>query len=218
MEEFVYNPPRDPFLEILYKDEDLIALNKPSGLLSVPGRGREKRDSLAWRTQRDHRSATVVHRLDLETSGLMIMALNMDAHRNISRQFEDRQTDKTYTAIVGGIVADDEGEIDLPLIVDWPNRPKHMVDHVQGKKAITRYRVLTREADRTRVALYPVTGRSHQLRVHMQSLGHPILGDTLYAPPDMVAMAPRLQLHATELVLAHPRTGARLALSAPLPF
>ncbi|MCJ9430541.1 RluA family pseudouridine synthase [Kordiimonas marina] len=218
MTELVYNPPKEPFLDIVYKDDDLIVLNKPSGLLSVPGRGRAKRDSLAWRTQKDHRTATVVHRLDMETSGIMVMALNMEAHRHISRQFEERQTEKTYIAVVGGDLETDEGEIDLPLIVDWPNRPKHIVDHETGKKAVTRYRVLDRLGDRTRVSLHPITGRSHQLRVHMQSLGHPILGDTLYATPEQVAMAPRLQLHATELVLTHPVTGARLTFEVAPDF
>ncbi|WP_308910019.1 RluA family pseudouridine synthase [Pseudokordiimonas caeni] len=216
--DFVYDPPTEPWLTVLYEDADIIVLDKPSGLLSVPGRGREMRDSLAWRVQKDRRTATVVHRLDLDTSGIMVMALNMDAHRHISRQFENRETDKFYTALVEGDVEAGEGEVNLPLIVDWPNRPKHMVDFDNGKPSLTRYKVLVREGGNTRVALYPITGRSHQLRVHMQALGHPIIGDPLYATEAGRAAAPRLCLHATELSFAHPATGEALTFRSDVPF
>lgn len=213
-----YNPPTDPYLDILFKDDDILVLNKPSGLLSVPGKADDMKDCLETRAQAEIPGARIVHRLDMETSGVIIMARHLDALRHLGRQFETRQTEKTYEARVFGEVEETEGEISLPLICDWPNRPKQMVDHDRGKKAVTHYRVLAREQGTTRVALYPLTGRSHQLRVHMLSLGHPILGDNLYAPEAAFKAADRLQLHAKTLTVSHPESGNSCTFDAPLPF
>lgn len=207
-----------PLSNPIYLDDFLIALEKPSGLLAVPGRGPEKRDSLATRVQTEHPSATVVHRLDWETSGVMIMALSAEAHRHLSRQFEQRQVAKRYVAIVAGRVGEDEGEINEPLVKDFDRKPRHKICHRHGREAITRWRVVQRRADRTRMELSPLTGRSHQLRIHMRHLGHPILGDALYAPPDVQAKAPRLLLHAMELTITHPHTHERLTLRSDCPF
>lgn len=213
-----YNPPTTPYLEILYQDDDLLVLNKPSGLLSVPGKAPHHKDSLQLRVQRVFPSATIVHRLDMATSGILVMALNKPSHVGISRQFELRQTSKTYIARVYGQVAQDEGTIDLPLICDWPNRPKQMVDHERGKQAKTHWTVIGRAEQETLMELTPVTGRSHQLRVHMLSLGHPILGDRLYAHPKALAMASRLQLHAQQLGFSHPIGEQDLNFECPVPF
>ena len=200
---FDYKPPLSP-LDILYRDKDIVVLNKPSGLLSVPGRQDHMKDSLSLRVQERFPTATVVHRLDMDTSGVMLMALNKEAHRHISKQFEKRATEKSYIAILYGLVEQDEGEIDLPLILDWPNRPLHIVDHDNGKNALTRWKVLDRFKDSTRIGFYPVTGRTHQLRVHAQAINHPILGDSLYAHDKAKAMAERLMLHAEKLTITHP--------------
>lgn len=215
--DFVYAPPHDP-LDILHHDTDIIVLNKPSGLLSVSGRLEEHKDSLELRAQREFPQARIIHRLDMDTSGVIIMAMNADSHRHVSKQFEKRQTDKTYIARVAGLIEENEGLIDQPLICDWPNRPKQMICHENGKPSQTKWNVLERETEVTRVALYPITGRTHQLRVHMRFLGHPILGDDFYAPPEIEAMAPRLQLHAKDLTLHHPDSGERVTYSAPVPF
>jgi len=213
-----YSPPTSPYLEIVAQDDDIVVLNKPSGLLSVPGKAKEHADCLQTRVQRVFPSATVVHRLDMATSGLMVMALNKPAHRLISKQFELRETTKTYQAIVFGRVLQESGEINLPLICDWPNRPKQMVDHERGKKALTHWRVLERNVDSTRVELKPVTGRSHQLRVHMLSMQHPIIGDRLYAHDKALQMANRLNLHAMFLSFRHPVTEKILNFEAKVPF
>jgi tRNA pseudouridine32 synthase/23S rRNA pseudouridine746 synthase len=213
-----YNPPTKPYLDIVYQDNDLVLLNKPSGLLSVPGKALEHADCLQARVQRVFPSATVVHRLDMATSGLMLMALNKPAHRHISKQFELRQTHKTYQAIVFDIVKEDSGEITLPLICDWPNRPKQMVDFERGKKAFTKWQVLERYHNTTRVELSPVTGRSHQLRVHMLSMQHPIIGDRLYAHTEALALADRLHLHAMTLRFKHPVSEENLHFHSPVPF
>ncbi|WP_417451449.1 RluA family pseudouridine synthase [Kordiimonas sp.] len=212
-----YDPPNVP-LDILYVDDDILVLNKPNGLLSVPGRTPEKQDCLATRAEKQFTGVRIVHRLDMETSGVIIMARHMDALRHLGRQFEERKTDKIYEARVYGHLSRDEGEIDLPVLIDWPNRPKHRVDFENGRAAFTRYKVLAREEKSTRVALYPVTGRSHQLRVHMLSLGHAILGDNLYAQGEAFTMADRLCLHARQLTLAHPESGESLTFDAPVPF
>jgi tRNA pseudouridine32 synthase/23S rRNA pseudouridine746 synthase len=216
MEILNYNPPLKPYLDIVFQDDDIIVFNKPSGLLSVPGK--EHADCLQARAQRVFPTATIVHRLDMATSGLMVMALNKSAHRHISKQFELRETTKTYQAVVFDNVQQDSGEINLPLICDWPNRPKQMVDHEQGKKALTHWRVLERNANTTRVELKPVTGRSHQLRVHMLSIQHPIIGDTLYAHEQALDMADRLNLHAMFLSLRHPVTEQTLYFESKVPF
>ncbi len=220
--DFIYNPPMLPYLDIIYQDNDIIIVNKASGILSVSGRLPEHQDCLENRVQRVLPTATIVHRLDMATSGLMIMALNKAAHVAISRQFEKRQTKKSYIARVYGQIANNEGSIDLPLICDWPNRPKQMVDHDYGKAALTHYKVLSRdespEHHSTLVELTPITGRSHQLRVHMLALGHPILGDRLYAHKDALALSNRLKLHALNIQFTHPSTLEDISFSAQCPF
>jgi tRNA pseudouridine32 synthase / 23S rRNA pseudouridine746 synthase len=205
-------------LAVVYRDEALIVIDKPSGLLAVPGKGDDLRDSVAARVQAAWPQARVVHRLDLATSGLMLMALDAESHRRMNRQFRERDVDKRYVAAVAGCVDEDSGEIDLPLIVDWPNRPLQKVDHALGKPSLTRWRVLAREPGRTRLELSPVTGRSHQLRVHLQAIGHPILGDTLYGGESVRQAAPRLLLHASELRVVHPLRGDALHFKSEPPF
>ncbi len=216
--DFIYHPPMSPYLDIVYRDQDLVVLNKPSGLLTVPGRLAEHKDCLQTRVQRVLPSATIVHRLDMATSGILLMALNKAAHVEISRQFEKRETEKQYLARVYGRVKETSGEINQPLICDWPNRPKQKIDHQHGKTALTRYRVLSHQDNSSLVELTPITGRSHQLRVHMLFLGHPILGDRLYAHDKALTESPRLQLHANWLTIKHPVTKAILTFSAPCPF
>jgi tRNA pseudouridine32 synthase/23S rRNA pseudouridine746 synthase len=205
-------------IRILYRDEDLLLVRKPDLLLSIPGRHPLNRDCLISRLQRHYPTASIVHRLDLDTSGIMVIPLNRPSHAHISRQFQQRLVEKTYHAIVYGIVEDDAGEIDLPIACDWHNRPRQKICHESGRPALTRFEVLERSADRTRVLLRPVTGRSHQLRIHMRELGHPILGCDMYAHPEAVAMAPRLLLHATTLAFEHPGTGAWLDGECPPDF
>jgi tRNA pseudouridine32 synthase / 23S rRNA pseudouridine746 synthase len=191
---------------IIHADESFIVINKPSGLLSVPGRGPDKADCAAIRVQQTFPDALTVHRLDMETSGLMLFARGIDAQRALSRAFENRQVKKHYIAVVDGLMQVDSGEINLPLICDWPNRPRQIVDHTTGKPSLTRYRVLSRDevTQTTHVELSPVTGRSHQLRVHLASIGHCILGDSLYATTEARAASTRLLLHAKFLKFAHP--------------
>jgi tRNA pseudouridine32 synthase/23S rRNA pseudouridine746 synthase len=189
---------------ILHVDGWLIVLNKPSGLLSVPGLGPENQECLSTRMQASYPEATIVHRLDRDTSGVLVMARTIEAHRHLSRQFELRQVSKTYIAVVEGCVDGEQGIINAPLCKDFDRPPRHKVDHHQGREAVTEWTVLQRLSDRTRLELSPRTGRSHQLRVHLQSLGHPVLGDNLYAPPESRDKADRLQLHAQCLSLIHP--------------
>lgn len=185
-----------------------MVVNKASGLLSVPGRAPENKDSVMTRIQADFPTAESVHRLDMATSGVIVVALTKAAERELKRQFREREPKKSYIARVWGHLAQDEGLIDLPLICDWPNRPKQKVCYETGKPSQTLYQVLSRDADgSTRVKLSPITGRSHQLRVHMLAIGHPILGDGFYAHPEAKAMASRLQLHAHELCITHPEFG-----------
>lgn len=200
-----YDPPTEPWLYILYQDEHIMVVNKPSGLLSVPGRAPEHHDSIMARIQQQFPQAESVHRLDMATSGVMVVALNKPAERELKRQFREREPKKSYIARVWGHLEKDDGMIDLPLICDWPNRPKQKVCFETGKSAQTEYQVLSRDPNNsTRVLLTPITGRSHQLRVHMLSLDHPILGDRFYAHDEARAMADRLQLHAQELLITHP--------------
>lgn len=216
--DFVYQPPLDPYLQIVYRDKDLIVLNKPSGLLTVPGRLPEHKDCLENRVARVLPSATIVHRLDMATSGIIIMALNKPAHVAISQQFEKRKTKKRYIARVFGHVKEAQGSVDQPLICDWPNRPKQMIDHERGKQSLTHYKVLSYSDNSTLVELTPITGRSHQLRVHMLSIGHPILGDRLYAHDEALSMATRLNLHAQMLSIHHPVTQEKIEFLADCPF
>ena len=209
-----------PCPAVIHLDNSLIAVDKPAGLLAVPGRGADKADCVSARLQAAYPDALVVHRLDMATSGLMLLARGAAMQRRLSQAFAGRTVDKTYTAVVAGLVADDVGEIDLPLAADWPNRPRQQVDKAQGKPSLTRWRVLSRDSARqtTRLALQPQTGRTHQLRVHLCAIGHAILGDALYASVEVAAAAPRLLLHASQLALAHPLTGAPLDLRSAPPF
>jgi tRNA pseudouridine32 synthase/23S rRNA pseudouridine746 synthase len=212
-----------PDVNLLYVDDTLLVADKPSGLLAVPGRGADKQDCLAARVQACYPDALIVHRLDMATSGLMVMARGAAAQRTLSKAFAAREVGKRYVAVVAGRLhspQEDWGTIDLPIIVDWPNRPLRIVDHQQGKPSLTRWRVLGHDASgsSTRVELEPVTGRSHQLRVHLRELGYPILGDALYAPPDVQALSARLLLHAGSLRFAHPVTGEAMSFGCRAPF
>ncbi|MGW9998465.1 tRNA pseudouridine32 synthase / 23S rRNA pseudouridine746 synthase [Pantoea piersonii] len=214
-----YNPPREPWLHILYQDAHIMVVNKPSGLLSVPGRLEEHKDSVMTRIQRDFPQAESVHRLDMATSGVIAVALTKAAERELKRQFREREPSKRYVARVWGHPAAEKGVVDLPLICDWPNRPKQKVCFETGKAAQTEYEVLEYLADNSaRVALKPITGRSHQLRVHMLALGHPILGDGFYAHPEAKARAPRLLLHAESLTITHPAFGNSMTFRQPADF
>ncbi|ERL97755.1 ribosomal large subunit pseudouridine synthase A [Rhodobacteraceae bacterium HIMB11] len=211
-----YNPPNDP-IEVVYEDAHVVAVNKPTGLLSVPGKGEHLSDCMLSRVMVAFPDALLVHRLDRDTSGVMVFALTVHAQRSMSMQFEARSTKKTYVACVAGEFKESEGEIDLPLIVDWPNRPKQMVCHETGKPAVTEFKRMSVTDGRSRLRLFPKTGRSHQLRVHCLAIGHPILGDPLYAP-ETVADFPRLLLHSEELRINHPESGKGLRFRAKCPF
>lgn len=211
-----YNPPNSE-ISVLSEDADLLLVDKPAGLLSVPGKGEALQDCLLTRLERAFPTVRLVHRLDRDTSGVMVFALTPHAQRHLGQQFETRKTKKTYLARLQGRLIPSSGEIDLPLTVDWPNRPRQMVCHETGKPALTAWKVLKATDEETRVRLFPHTGRSHQLRVHTLALGHPILGDTLYAS-DTAARYPRMMLHAEELRLNHPETGKGMKFRAPPPF
>jgi tRNA pseudouridine32 synthase/23S rRNA pseudouridine746 synthase len=203
---------------VLHVDAALIVVDKPAGLLAVPGRGALRQDCAATRIQARFADAKVVHRLDQATSGLMVFARGLDAQRSLSRAFEERRVAKRYTAIVSGGVLDDQGSIDLPLACDWPNRPRQQVDDARGKPAQTTWRVVSRDpsSGTTRLELQPLTGRSHQLRVHLMAIGHPIVGDALYAPP--ACAAARLMLHACALTIPHPVAAKPMNFSSAAPF
>ena len=205
---------------LLHEDPWCLVTVKPAGLLSVPGRGEAKQDCLATRMQARFPDALVVHRLDMATSGLWIMGRGLAMQRKLARAFEQRAVDKRYVAVVAGDLAQAEGTIDLPIGADWPNRPRQQVDAQRGRPSVTRYRVLGAGPlpGTTRLELEPVTGRTHQLRVHLMAIGHPIVGDALYAPADVAAMAPRLWLHASELRLIHPGTGEAMHWTSRPPF
>ncbi|MEY1557730.1 pseudouridine synthase [Yoonia sp. R2331] len=211
-----YAPPQDP-LDILHDDHEVVLVNKPSGLLSVPGKGPHLADCLIARVQKVFPTALLVHRLDRDTSGVMIFALTSHAQRHLGLQFEKRQTKKVYVARVWGEMAEKTGTVDLPLCVDWPNRPRQHVDFDNGKAAQTDWRVVRARDGESRVRLMPKTGRSHQLRVHMKEIGHPILGDPFYATGAARAF-PRLMLHSEALQFRHPDGGAGMKVSAKTPF
>mgnify|MGYP000085472709 CR=1 FL=1 len=202
-----YNPPTNPYLDVVFSDAHLLVLDKPSGLLTVPGRDPAHQDSLASRAQAEYPDALIVHRLDMDTSGLVVMARGKEIHRALSKLFQDRKVEKSYLARVWGEPVGEEGEVDLPLICDWPNRPKQKVCFESGKPSRTHWKMLDSDGVTSLLELIPVTGRSHQLRVHMQALGHPILGDPFYAHAEALAAAPRLLLHAQALEFEHPVTG-----------
>ena len=208
---------REPIVE-LYADEHLLLVRKPHLLLSIPGRHPRNRDCLIARLRQRYPGASIVHRLDLDTSGIMVVPLDKPSHAHLSRQFQQRRVEKSYHAVVYGVVARDSGEIDLPIAADWANRPRQVICHQRGKSALTRYQVLRREADRTRLLLRPVTGRSHQLRIHLATIGHPILGCDLYAHAEALAMSGRLLLHASALGFTHPASGQWLARECPPDF
>jgi tRNA pseudouridine32 synthase/23S rRNA pseudouridine746 synthase len=228
--------------DLVYSDESLLVVNKPAGLLAVPGRGADKQDCLSARLKQEFSDALVVHRLDMSTSGLMLFARGANMQRRLSLMFQEREVDKLYFAVVAGMLEPEEGEVNLPIAADWTNRPLRKVDAAAGKPSLTRYRSISKENsvrpelvegqvikckdsfDKlspngfvavTRVELEPVTGRTHQLRVHMAAIGHPILGDALYGDENS---APRLFLHASTLSFAHPLTGAPLYFVSSAPF
>jgi tRNA pseudouridine32 synthase/23S rRNA pseudouridine746 synthase len=218
-------PPRvrDAPLDVVHVDDGCVVALKPAGLLAVPGRGPERADCLWTRLRARWPDALVVHRLDQATSGLMVFARGIDAQRRLARAFEQRAVNKRYVAIVDGHVEGEAGSIELPLGADWPNRPRQQVDAEHGRAALTRWRVLARSAPGTnepwtRLELEPVTGRAHQLRVHLLARGHAILGDALYASPSVQARAPRLLLHASALAYAHPHSDEPLAFASEPPF
>ncbi|MBY6002576.1 RluA family pseudouridine synthase [Salipiger bermudensis] len=212
----VYSPPQGE-IPILHEDSDLLVVDKPAGLLSVPGKGPELADCLIARLERAFPTVRLVHRLDRDTSGVMVFALTAHAQRHLGQQFETRKTRKTYIARVAGRLEPKTGSVDLPLIVDWPNRPLQKVCFDTGKPALTEYKVTKSDDSESRVRLHPLTGRSHQLRVHMLALGHPIIGDPLYAP-ETAAQYPRMMLHAEELRLHHPESGIGVKFRAKAPF
>ncbi len=220
-----------PF-KLVFADDALLVLDKPSGLLSVPGKGDDKQDCLSTRVQAEYPDALIVHRLDMATSGLILMARSPDAQRTLSLAFANREVSKRYCAVVSGRVnppQDEWGVIDLPIALDWPRRPLRHIDVAMGKPSVTHWQIgrdlpsaestdFDRSAAFTRLVLAPVTGRSHQLRVHLSAIGHPILGDTLYAPIEVQIRSPRLLLHASSLTLAHPTTGQTMRFDSPTPF
>ncbi len=211
-----------PEVSVIYADDSLLVLDKPAGLLSVPGKGADKQDCLSSRAQHQYANSLVVHRLDMATSGLLVMALGTSAQRTLSDAFAKRQVHKRYVAVVDGWLASpgpDWAVIDLPILLDWPNRPRRIIDP-QGKPSCTRWRVLRHNPTEqtTRLELEPVTGRSHQLRVHLQALAHPILGDALYGTPASQGKASRLLLHATRLELTHPVSRQAMVFTSDPPF
>lgn len=213
----IYNPPDGP-LEVIYQDSEFVVINKPSGLLHVPGKDPRLFDCVEYRAVKVWPTASIIHRLDLDTSGVVVLGLNKKAHANIAMQFEKRTTQKTYIARVWGVMEQDSGHVDLPLATDWERKPRQRVDFEKGRAAQTDWEVIGREESTTRIRLFPRTGRTHQLRVHMLSLGHPILGDRFYATGDALATAPRLQLHAETLSFTHPVTGEFCTFTAPCTF
>lgn len=215
-----YQPPKNTGLNILYEDDYLLIVNKPSGLLSVPGRGADKQDCMISRVHESYPDALIVHRLDMSTSGILVLALDKDTHRLLSQLFQQRQITKHYVAVVKGKPEPNTGLIDMPMICDWPNRPKQIIDTEQGKPAQTSYEITeyAEKDDTSRLLLMPITGRTHQLRLHCQFIGHPILGDQLYADKKARNMSERLQLHASYISFTHPVTGNLVDISCATPF
>jgi len=206
-------------IRIIHQDAALLVVDKPTLLLSVPGRAEDNRDCLVTRLQENgYPEARIVHRLDWETSGVIVLARDADSHRELSRQFHDRETEKAYSALCWGEPEANSGRIELPLRYDPPTKPRHVVDQELGRHALTFWQVLERHGHYSRVELTPITGRSHQLRVHMLSIGHPLLGDQLYAEGEALAAQPRLCLHASLLTLTHPLSGERMSFTSPTPF
>lgn len=214
-----YNPPQEPWLDLVYRDDYIAVVNKPSGLLSVPGNQPQYYDSAMSRVKEKYGFCEPAHRLDMATSGILLFALSKAADRELKRQFREREPKKYYQALVWGHVEHDHGVVELPLICDWENRPRQKICFERGKRAVTFYDVLQRYPNNTtRVKLTPITGRSHQLRLHMLALGHPILGDKFYAHPQAKALSPRLCLHAESLQIQHPISGETMEFTAPVGF
>lgn len=214
-----YNPPQEPWLDLVYRDDYIAVVNKPSGLLSVPGNQPQYYDSAMSRVKEKYGFCEPAHRLDMATSGILLFALSKAADRELKRQFREREPKKYYQALVWGHVEHDHGVVELPLICDWENRPRQKICFERGKRAVTFYDVLQRYPNNTtRVKLTPITGRSHQLRLHMLALGHPILGDKFYAHPQAKALSPRLCLHAESLQIQHPISGETMVFTAPVGF
>ncbi|WP_290521389.1 bifunctional tRNA pseudouridine(32) synthase/23S rRNA pseudouridine(746) synthase RluA [Aggregatibacter sp. oral taxon 458] len=214
-----YNPPQEPWLDLVYRDDYIAVVNKPSGLLSVPGNQPQYYDSAMSRVKEKYGFCEPAHRLDMATSGILLFALSKAADRELKRQFREREPKKYYQALVWGHLEQDHGVVELPLICDWENRPRQKICFERGKRAVTFYDVLQRYPNNTtRVNLTPITGRSHQLRLHMLALGHPILGDKFYAHPQAKALSPRLCLHAESLQIQHPITGEMMEFTAPVGF
>lgn len=216
---YIVPPCREPVREI-YRDDDLLVVEKPAFLLSVPGRGPENRDSVLTRLEEQEDSIYLLHRLDLDTSGIMLFARTRLAQKRIARGFQKRAVKKRYEAVVDGLIEEENGSIDLPIAPNWQDRPRNKICHEKGKPALTHWQVLERneKAQTTRLELKPVTGRSHQLRLHMKAFGHPILGCDLYAPPEIEAKSERLLLHACEISFYHPITDDWMTLQSPVPF
>lgn len=217
MQSFHYSPPSNPYLNLIYRDSAVIVLNKPSGLLSVPGRLPEHHDSALSRVQRCCPNAAAVHRLDMDTSGLIVFGITKQAIASLCRQFEARRVKKMYLAQVRGSL-DEEGSVDAPMRCDWEHRPLQIVDFKLGKKALTCYKTLKHTSQGSLVMLIPHTGRSHQLRVHMQYLGHPILGDRFYADAHTQTLSSTLCLHSCMLEFSHPISGEILSFTSLPPF
>lgn len=214
-----YDPPQEPYLKIIYHDDHLLVADKPSGLLSVSGNQPQFLDSLMWRVKQKYGFCEPAHRLDMATSGIMCFAMSKLADRELKRQFREREPKKHYQALVYGHIDQKQGEVNLPLICDWENRPRQRICFENGKPASTLYEVLELLPDNiTRVKLTPITGRSHQLRLHMLALSHPILGDKFYAPPRVRSLYSRLALHAQFLQITHPKTGKVICFESPVPF
>ncbi len=214
-----YNPPQEPWLDLVYRDDYIAVVNKPSGLLSVPGNQPQYYDSAMSRVKEKYGFCEPAHRLDMATSGILLFALSKAADRELKRQFREREPKKYYQALVWGHLEHDHGVVELPLICDWENRPRQKICFERGKRAVTFYDVLQRYPNNTtRVKLTPITGRSHQLRLHMLALGHPILGDKFYAHPQAKALSPRLCLHAESLQIQHPISGETMEFTAPVGF
>lgn len=214
---FVYDPPTEPWLTVIHADEDIVVLDKPSGLLSVAGKDPALADCLEARVKARWPGAAMAHRLDKDTSGILVMALNKRALAHVGQEFEQRRARKSYVARVWGRLEGESGRVDLPLATDWEHKPRQRVDWERGRPSQTDWAVLAREPDATRLRLMPLTGRTHQLRVHMLALGHPILGDVFYATGAALAAADRLQLHAEELAFTHPK-GHWVQFTVPAPF
>ncbi|MBN6074457.1 bifunctional tRNA pseudouridine(32) synthase/23S rRNA pseudouridine(746) synthase RluA [Aggregatibacter actinomycetemcomitans] len=214
-----YNPPQEPWLDLVYRDDYIAVVNKPSGLLSVPGNQPQYYDSAMSRVKEKYGFCEPAHRLDMATSGILLFALSKAADRELKRQFREREPKKYYQALVWGHLEQDQGVVELPLICDWENRPRQKICFERGKRAVTFYDVLQRYPNNTtRVKLTPITGRSHQLRLHMLALGHPILGDKFYAHLQAKVLSSRLCLHAESLQIQHPITGETMEFTAPVGF